>query len=61
MACKCTPIERCDEHRDTAVCCPKCGQYYPYDCFIDGCKDIECKCDGCETMRHIEGDDSEAV
>ena len=55
MSCKCTRIEHCDECVDMAVVCPKCGQYYPYDCYIDGCKDLDCECDGCETMRHIEG------
>ena len=39
---------------EQAVVCPKCNQYYPYDCFIDGCKEYDCPCDGCETMRSIE-------
>jgi len=39
---------------EQAVVCPKCNQYYPYDCFIDGCKKYDCPCDGCETMRSIE-------
>tara|TARA_R110000751_G_C13609291_1_gene463187 strand:+ start:343 stop:495 length:153 start_codon:yes stop_codon:yes gene_type:complete len=44
-----------DEREDeNAVVCPRCGQYYPYDCFIDGCKEYDCPCDGCETMRTIE-------
>jgi hypothetical protein len=44
-----------DEREDeNAVVCPRCGQYYPYDCYIDGCKDYDCPCDGCETMRTIE-------
>ena len=34
--------------------CPKCNQYYPGDCFRDGCKEPTCKCDGCNI--HFERD-----
>ncbi len=27
--------------------CKKCGQYYPGDCRLHGCKDELCTCDGC--------------
>ena len=56
MTCQCLSHHICEECElgEMAVVCPKCGQYYPYDCFVDGCKDVACKCDGCETMRHIE-------
>ena len=42
---------------DQAIPCPKCKQYYPGDCFDDGCKDPLCQCDGCTTLRCIEYED----
>lgn len=32
--------------------CPKCHGYYPGDCMNDGCKDINCECDGCMSFKH---------
>ena len=31
--------------------CKKCGAYYPSDCFLDGCQDVTCECDGCLAME----------
>ena len=37
---------------DYAKGCDKCGSYYPGDCAISGCKDLDnCPCDGCEVVR----------
>jgi hypothetical protein len=39
--------------------CPKCGQYYPGDCFNDGCNDPKCECDGCLSLRDFVEDDED--
>lgn len=43
--------------KEMATACPKCQQYYPYDCYIDGCKDETCTCDGCTSMKVMEGEE----
>ena len=37
-----------------ALPCPKCDQYYPGDCFRDGCKSDLCLCDGCQIHFGVE-------
>jgi hypothetical protein len=36
--------------------CKKCNQYYPGDCYTDGCKNVNCKCDGCVSFFLLEDD-----
>ena len=31
--------------------CKVCGEYYPGDCFRDGCKEPTCTCDGCKDIH----------
>jgi len=39
--------------------CPLCHQYYPGDCYIEGCGDKDCRCDGCIIHFKIEEGDDE--
>jgi len=40
-----------------AKACPICHQYYPGDCYIEGCGDKDCRCDGCIIHFMIEDKD----
>ena len=43
--------------KEMAEPCPNCLQYYPYDCYLDGCKNEKCRCDGCIAMKFMEEDE----
>jgi len=42
--------------------CKVCNEYYPGDCFEDGCRDDKCQCDGCNTYHDmIQGEELDNI